>query len=536
MCAALVSGHVCGASSQLWGDRLPNGSWDGIVDVLYTGKADIGVGNMYVSDLHDRMDFQHYSAPYAVERSCFTAKMEPPVPRWRSLILPYQTETWLAFLGALAVCGCVLYLLFLLTRFSGGSEEHRSLLTAASSFLYAAGMHFRQPQHRVPARDSTRSFFLLLWFYAIVLTTSYSSNLTAFLTKSRQPKGMETIRELREANLPILCVNSFFKGSMVLSENKDIQALADRYRVVPGFEQVYKLVLAGEGVNIESRSYLEYVVSTQFMSPQGHPRMRIMKECISVSHIAMGFQIYSPLKAKFSKVIMWMVEGGLVTNWFFEAIERAKKIQEAENSRMKGNGSPVEEEIETGSSDAIALSIDHMQRNGTKTHTNATKPTLLAARERGARPRVASALPAIAEGEWRRGGALHTKDDSKDEAAAAADTDADPARLPSGSGGRHRVSFPERYAAVVKQVHEDLDATFQEQYDNLCQLQQEEDAVMERMEKLKAEAHAANDGIEQQGGVPWHLWLHRQVWGAGILQESAEHSESLPTASLESTV
>ncbi|XP_069969691.1 uncharacterized protein [Penaeus vannamei] len=96
------------------------------------------------------------------------------------------------------------------------------------------------------------------------------------------------------------------------------------------------------------------------------------------------------------------------------------------------------------------------------------------------------------------GGAADTKDDSKDEAAAAADTDADPARLPSGSGGRHRVSFPERYAAVVKQVHEDLDATFQEQYDNLCQLQQEEDAVMERMEKLKAEAHAANDGIEQQ--------------------------------------
>lgn len=44
------------------------------------------------------------------------------------------------------------------------------------------------------------------------------------------------------------------------------------------------------------------------------------------------------------------------------------------------------------------------------------------------------------------GGAADTKDDSKDEAAAAADTDADPARLPSGSGGRHRVSFPERYA------------------------------------------------------------------------------------------
>lgn len=63
------------------------------------------------------LPFPSYVPPPPPQRSCFTAKMEPPVPRWRSLILPYQTETWLAFLGALAVCGCVLYLLFLLTRF-----------------------------------------------------------------------------------------------------------------------------------------------------------------------------------------------------------------------------------------------------------------------------------------------------------------------------------------------------------------------------------------------------------------------------------
>ncbi|XP_047484617.1 uncharacterized protein LOC125036203 [Penaeus chinensis] len=96
------------------------------------------------------------------------------------------------------------------------------------------------------------------------------------------------------------------------------------------------------------------------------------------------------------------------------------------------------------------------------------------------------------------GGAADAKDDSKDDPATAAGTAADPPRPPSGSGGRPRVAFPERYAAVVKQVHEGLDATFQEQYDNLCQLQQEEDAVMERMQKLRAEARAANSGIEQQ--------------------------------------
>ncbi|XP_037798827.1 uncharacterized protein LOC119593871 [Penaeus monodon] len=98
------------------------------------------------------------------------------------------------------------------------------------------------------------------------------------------------------------------------------------------------------------------------------------------------------------------------------------------------------------------------------------------------------------------GGAADTEADSKADAAASADAAAaaDAAASADAAAEPPRLSFPERYAAVVKQVHEDLDATFQEQYDNLCRLQQEEDAVTERMQKLRAEAHAANSGIEQQ--------------------------------------
>lgn len=35
--------------------------------------------------------------------------------------------------------------------------------------------------------------------------------------------------------------------------------------------------------------------------------------------------------------------------------------QEVKKSQMKENGSPINEDIENGSSDVIALSIDHMQ-------------------------------------------------------------------------------------------------------------------------------------------------------------------------------
>ncbi|XP_042869995.1 uncharacterized protein LOC122251855 [Penaeus japonicus] len=113
-----------------------------------------------------------------------------------------------------------------------------------------------------------------------------------------------------------------------------------------------------------------------------------------------------------------------------------------------------------------------------------------------------SSLPGLSQRSQKHtaeaGGASDVQADSEADAIVAADAAADPPRFPGGSGGRPRVSFPERYGSLVKQVHEDLDTTFQEQYRNLCELQQEEDAVMERVQKLREEAYAANSDIEQQ--------------------------------------
>ena len=44
-------------------------------------------------------------------------------------------------------------------------------------------------------------FLSFLWIYCIIVTTAYSSNLTAFLTVRRLPKSFETIKGLRESGL-----------------------------------------------------------------------------------------------------------------------------------------------------------------------------------------------------------------------------------------------------------------------------------------------------------------------------------------------
>ncbi|XP_045130768.1 uncharacterized protein LOC123515921 isoform X2 [Portunus trituberculatus] len=54
----------------LWGYELTNGSWTGLVGVFERGDADIGIANLFISDLGGRHKHQHYTSSYG-QQECF---------------------------------------------------------------------------------------------------------------------------------------------------------------------------------------------------------------------------------------------------------------------------------------------------------------------------------------------------------------------------------------------------------------------------------------------------------------------------------
>ncbi|KAK3875780.1 hypothetical protein Pcinc_019359 [Petrolisthes cinctipes] len=55
--------------------------------------------------------------------------------------------------------------------------------------------------------------------YTIILTTAYSSNLTAFIIIHRDPPGMQTIKELYQAKVTVLGLGEYFRYNMLQSNN-----------------------------------------------------------------------------------------------------------------------------------------------------------------------------------------------------------------------------------------------------------------------------------------------------------------------------
>lgn len=91
------------------------------------------------------------------------------------------------------------------------------------SCLYMVGIHFRESQTVLPRNPSTQVLVSFMWVYAIILTTGYSSNLTAFLTVTRQPDSIETIKELRHSRLNVLGVGPLIGNLMAQSVNPDLK-------------------------------------------------------------------------------------------------------------------------------------------------------------------------------------------------------------------------------------------------------------------------------------------------------------------------
>ncbi|XP_064098737.1 ionotropic receptor 93a-like [Macrobrachium nipponense] len=338
---------------ELWGSKLENGTWTGLVAALERNVGHIGMANIFLSNNNDRTDVQGFTRSYDADVSCFMARTDPPQPHWQSLALPFLEETWLAtFFGLLLFC-VLLYFTGRLSAIFG--KERGTFQSLISSSLYTWGIHFRVSLDQVPEMAPTRIMAVFLGIYAMILTTAYCSNLTAFLTIARPPRSIETIKQLHGSGQEILGMGYFFRTSLSSSGNVYIKNLAERYHALSDFDEALSLLKGGRGVFLESRKYLEYLISTKF-TVHGVPQMRIMKECYAPYSIAIATQKHFPMKKSFDRAIGWISESGLVRRWFLDVLSLTIQVD--------AGAKEMETAAENGDLNAkgvIPLGIDHMQ-------------------------------------------------------------------------------------------------------------------------------------------------------------------------------
>ncbi|XP_046435825.1 glutamate receptor ionotropic, kainate 2 isoform X5 [Neodiprion pinetum] len=269
--------------------------WNGIVRELMEKRADLAVASMTIN--YARESVIDFTKPFMNLGIGILFKVSGRMPsRLFSFMNPLAVEIWLSMLGAYVIVSLTIWIV---ARFSpyewvepppcpsckcplqGG---HVSALepdsddiplprtvndfTLANSFWFTVGTLMQQGSDLNPKATSTRIVGGIWWFFTLIIISSYTANLAAFLTVERMITPIENAADLAEqteisyGTLEGGSTMTFFRDSKIGIYQKMWRFMESKRPAVfvSTYEEGVKRVLEGDYAFLMESTMLDYAV------------------------------------------------------------------------------------------------------------------------------------------------------------------------------------------------------------------------------------------------------------------------------------
>ncbi|XP_041357983.1 glutamate receptor-like isoform X2 [Gigantopelta aegis] len=182
-----------------YGKTNKDGTWNGMIGELIRHDADIAVAPLTITS--DREKVLDFTKPFmSLGISIMFKKPEDQEPHVFSFMEPLSQEIWLctafAFIGVSVV-------LFLVSRFSSvewqlDGPEHKltNVFTIGNSLWFSLGAFMQQGCDVLPKSVSGRIVTSVWWFFTLIVISSYTANLAAYLTNLRMTSPISSAEDL----------------------------------------------------------------------------------------------------------------------------------------------------------------------------------------------------------------------------------------------------------------------------------------------------------------------------------------------------
>ncbi|KAK5640371.1 hypothetical protein RI129_011182 [Pyrocoelia pectoralis] len=251
---------------------LDTGEWNGIVRQLMDKKADLAVGSMTIN--YARESVIDFTKPFMNLGISILFKVPTSkASTFFSFLSPLGFDIWL-FVGGAFFMAC--FTLFTLARFTPyeWTEQRRpenclkNSFNISNSFWFITGTLLRQPSGVNPQATSTRIVGGIWWFFTLIIISSYTANLAAFLTVERMITPIENAEDLAgQTDIPYGTLESgstmtFFRDSMIETYKKMWRFMENRKPsvFVGTYEEGIQKVLEGNYAFLMESTMLDYAV------------------------------------------------------------------------------------------------------------------------------------------------------------------------------------------------------------------------------------------------------------------------------------
>ncbi|XP_015514437.2 glutamate receptor ionotropic, kainate 2 [Neodiprion lecontei] len=180
-----------------------NKTWDGLVRRLQDHEADLAICDLTIN--HQRESAVDFTMPFMnLGISILHKKPETKPPDLFSFLSPFTTDVWIYVATAYLAVSLAL---FFLARIAPGEwdnphpcnpdpEELENSFNLMNSMWLSIGSLLQQGSDILPKAPSIRMVAGMWWFFTLIMTSSYTANLAAFLTAGKMGDSITSAEDL----------------------------------------------------------------------------------------------------------------------------------------------------------------------------------------------------------------------------------------------------------------------------------------------------------------------------------------------------
>ncbi|XP_003706416.2 glutamate receptor ionotropic, kainate 2 isoform X2 [Megachile rotundata] len=177
--------------------------WNGLIRRLLDRDADLAICDLTIT--YERESAVDFTMPFMnLGISILYRKPEEKEPDLFSFLSPLSTHVWIYMATAFLV---VSVMLFLQARIAPGEwnnphpcnpdpEELENNFTLKNSMWLTSGSIMQQGSDILPAAPSIRMVAGMWWFFTLIMVSSYTANLAAFLTVDKMDTPIKGVEDL----------------------------------------------------------------------------------------------------------------------------------------------------------------------------------------------------------------------------------------------------------------------------------------------------------------------------------------------------
>jgi len=204
------------------------GEWNGMVRELLDGKADLALGDLSIN--YVRESAVDFTMPFLnTGISILYKKPTRKKPSLFSFLSPLSVEVWIYMCTAYLAVSLTM---FALSRISPSEWQNphpcrqmpdilENKFSILNSTWFAIGSLMQQGSDIMPRATSTRMVAGVWWFFTLIMISSYTANLAAFLTVAQMDSPITSVDDLaKQTKIKYGCLGSgssrsFFKSSSI---------------------------------------------------------------------------------------------------------------------------------------------------------------------------------------------------------------------------------------------------------------------------------------------------------------------------------